>query len=143
MTDPPGYPSFGRGEPVPLEEMRRIDRLARQTELTSVADGDAELSDGGLALASAARRRRGFWARVDAFVTGTPRATYTVTEVREDGDSPPLLVVDSDCLAEVTAYEQNDDTGVAVGARVWCEPGDGEAAWCFVQGGTPPGVPPT
>src|SRR5262245_17984930 len=143
MTDPPGYPSFGRGEPVPLEEMRRIDRLARGTELTSVADGDAELSDGGLALAPRTQRRRGFWAKIDALVTGSPRATYTVSEVREDGADVPALVTDSDCLTEVTAYEQNDDTGVPVGAKVWCEPGDGEAAWAFTQGGEVPGVPPT
>jgi hypothetical protein len=116
------------GEPVPLDELRRLDRLASGFEQASVTGEGATGADGLQLVAHPPRPA--FWARVASHVSG---AEYTFTEVQDDGTGATSITwADVEGGLTGNAFEVNGTTDVAGGTLVWVVQSEANERWEFM-----------
>jgi hypothetical protein len=124
----PGNYDWKPGEPVPLDELRRLDRLASGFEQASVTGEGATGADGLQLVAHPPRPA--FWARVASHVSG---AEYTFTEVQDDGTGATSITwADVDGGLTGNAFEVNGTTDVANGTVVWVVQSEANERWEFM-----------
>jgi hypothetical protein len=151
VNDNRNFPDFEkmRGGPVPLEEVARLERLARRTENLSVTGGEgtlAQADEGGLSVVLPPEPSG--WGLVTG--EGPYSGSYTFTELQDDGGTPPLFTVGSGAYQGVAVendgnpYVPFGELGVGAVVRVWRA--DGEH-WRFrfdgvgVTDSSPPAAP--
>jgi hypothetical protein len=135
MNDGPLEDAFVRGEPVPLERMRELARLARKMDPRASEVMDGILDPNGLG--TSRPLLPGFWARITA-QQSISQALYSFQQILDDGSGSAWQdTLDGYVSTNGDAFEVSGDTAVPVGSIVWITPQDASEGWRFQY------VPPT
>ncbi len=125
-----GHYDFRPGDPVPLEELRRLDRIASGVAGSTITGVGAAGAEGLQVLAPVGRV--GFWARV----TGNVGASITFMEVQDISSTSTYSHQDVVGGMTGTAREVNGNASIPVGAVVWVWASEQNEAWtCFYPAG--------
>lgn len=136
MNYVPGHHDFRAGDPVPLEEMRRLDRAAAGLENATVVAAAGAAGADGLQVFSPPPRLA-FWARI----TGVSGNAYSFTEVQDSGgpSSTTLQWVPvQGGMQGVGAFEANNNAvpfdALGNGPVVWMVQSEANERWEFSVG---------